>query len=156
MNKIILSVSIAMFISLIGCGGNKPTTTTTNNTSNAANTANKPANSENKTTETATTAGSPSSVVKDIYDNAMKRNCSAIPPMLTEDFRKAVGTSKDELEALCDSFTDSGKITAFEVKSENITGDSAKVKVALTYKDGKKEDKDENVKKSNGKWLMDS
>lgn len=156
MNKIILSVSIAMFISLTGCGGSKPTTTTANNSANAANTAPKPANSESKTTEATTTTGSPSSVVKDIYDNAMKRNCSAILPMLTDEFRKAVGTSKDEMDALCDSFTDSGKITAFEVKSETITGDSAKVKVALTYKDGKKEDKDENVKKSNGKWLMDS
>jgi hypothetical protein len=76
--------------------------------------------------------------------------------MLTEEFRKGVGTSKDELDALCDTFTDSGKLSSFEVKSEDLKGDSGTVKMSLTYKDGKKEDKDEHVKKSGDKWLMDS
>jgi hypothetical protein len=95
-------------------------------------------------------------VVKQIYDDAIKGNCSAIPPQLTDEFRKAVGTSKDELDALCDSFTDSKKIASAEVKSEEISGDSGKVKVALTHRDGKIEEKDERVKKVDGKWVMDS
>lgn len=116
---------------------------------------------ENKTTSPSSQAstsstGAASTVVKDIYDDAMRRNCSAIPAKLTEEFKKSVGTSKDELEALCDTFTDSGKLASFEVKSESLSGDSGTVKVALTYKDGKKEEKDERVKKSGEKWLMDS
>jgi hypothetical protein len=105
---------------------------------------------------TTVNAGSPSSVVKNIYDNAMKRNCTEIPPMLTEDFRQAVGTTKDELDALCDTFTDSGKLLTYEVGSENVTGDTATVKVWHSFKDGKKEEKFENLKKSGDKWLMDS
>lgn len=98
-----------------------------------------------------------STIVKEIYDDAMRRNCSVIPAKLTEDFRTAVGTSKDELDALCDTFTDSGKLASFEIKGEELKGESGTVKVALTFKDGKKEDKTENVKKSgDGKWLMDS
>jgi hypothetical protein len=151
MNRLFLSLAIAASIGLSACGGSK--TAATNN--NSTNTTNK-TTTENKSTPTTATAGEASAVVKDIYDNAMKRNCSAIPPMLTEDFKKAVGTGKDELDALCDSITDSGKLTSFEIKGETLTNDSGKVKVALTYKDGKKEEKEENVKKSNGKWLMDS
>lgn len=152
MNKIILSLSIAIIIGLTACGGSNQTTTTTNSAGNAPTKTNA---SENKPTLTVA-AGSPSSLVKDVYDNAMKKNCKAIPPMLTEEFRKAVGTTETELEALCDTFTDSNKLTSFEVKGETINGDSAKVKVALTYKDGKKEEKEENVKKQGDKWLMDS
>lgn len=109
---------------------------------------------ENKTIVSTSAA---STIVKEIYDDAMRRNCSTIPAKLTDDFRKAVGTSKDELDALCDTFTDSGKLASFEIKGEELNGDSGTVKIALTFKDGKKEDKTENVKKSNdGKWLMDS
>lgn len=104
----------------------------------------------------ATSADSPSGVVKAIYDNALKRNCAAIPTMLTEEFKKAVGTSRDELDALCDSFTDSGKLVSYEIKGEEIKGETAVVKVALTFKDGKKQEKEERVKKSGGKWSMDS
>lgn len=157
MNKLLLSLSAAIILSLTGCGGSGSTTTSGNT---SANQPTKTTASENKptekTTSTTATTGAASAVVKDIYDNAMKKNCKAIPPMLTEEFRKAVGTSEGELEALCDTFTDSGKLTSFEVKGETLNGDSGKVKVALTFKDGKTEDKEENVKKSGDKWLMDS
>lgn len=109
---------------------------------------------ENKTI---TSTSAASTIVKEIYDDAMRRNCSAIPAKLTDDFKTAVGSSKDELDALCDTFTDSGKLASFEIKGEELNGDKGIVKVALTYKDGKREDKNENVKKSaDGKWLMDS
>jgi hypothetical protein len=114
------------------------------------------ASTESKNTAPATSAGSSSAVVKEIYDNALKRNCAAIPPMLTEEFKKAAGTSKDELDALCDSFTDSSKLASFEIKSEEIKGEIATVKVSLKFKDGKTEEKSENLKNANGKWLMDS
>lgn len=152
MNRLLLSLAIAASFGLSACGGSKTATTNTNST----NSTNKTTLTENKSTQATATAGEASAVVQDIYDNAMKRNCSAIPPMLTEDFKKAVGTSKDELDALCDSITDSGKLTSFEVKGETLTNEAGKVKVALTYKDGKKEEKEENVTKSNGKWLMAS
>lgn len=148
MKKIIISLAILTSLICAACGSQNSTKTT------SLNAENKPTTAENK--PTTTSAGSPSSVVKDIYDNAMKRNCAAIPPMLTEDFKKAVGTSKDALDALCDTFTDSGKLTSVEVKSEEVKGDAATVKVSQTFKDGKKEEKFENLKKSDGKWLMDS
>lgn len=106
-------------------------------------------------TKSSATSGA-SAVVKQIYDDALKGNCSAIPPQLTEDFRKAVGTTKDELEALCDTFTDSKKIASVFVKDEEISGDTGKVKVALTHRDGRIEEKDERVKKVDGRWVMDS
>jgi hypothetical protein len=83
-----------------------------------------------------------------------KATAPAIPPHLTEEFKKAVGTSKDELDALCDSFTDSKKIASVEVKSEEISGDNGKVKVSLTHRDGKVEEKDERSRKVDG--IMDS
>jgi len=112
--------------------------------------------SSSTTSDARSITGGPSAIVKEIYDNAIKRKCEAIPPMLTPEFKKAVGTSKDDLEALCDSFTDSGKMTAYEIKSESVKGDTATVKVLQTYKDGRKEDKDERMKKDGDKWLMDS
>lgn len=78
------------------------------------------------------------------------------PPQLTEEFKKAVGTTPGELEALCDTLTDSKKIASAEVKSEELTGETGRVKVALTHRDGRIEEKDERVKKVDGKWLMDS
>lgn len=154
MKKTLVISILAIIIGSMACGGSK-TPTATNSTPNSTG---KTIASENKSTETTATAtaGEASSVVKEIYENAMKRNCSVIPPMLTEEFRKAVGTSKDELDALCDSITDSGKLTSYEIKGETTNGDSGKVKVAQTFKDGKKEEKEENVKKVGGKWLMDS
>lgn len=113
--------------------------------------------SSRKTSSPAAETGSDASaVVKQIYDDALKGNCSEIPKNLTDEFRKAVGSSPDALEALCDTFTDSKKITSVAVKSEEISGNSGKVKVALTHRDGKIEEKDEIVKKLEGKWVMDS
>ena len=143
-NFILLTI---LSIVSIGAACDKKTETTNGN---KTATENKP------TSASSTSATAASAVVKDIYDDAMRRNCSAIPAKLTEEFRKSVGTSKDELDALCDTFTDSGKLASFEIKSENLSGDSGTVKIALTYKDGKKEEKDERVKKSGDKWLMDS
>ncbi len=102
------------------------------------------------------TASSPSETVKSIYHHAIKRDCASIPPMLTEEFKKAVGSSKDSLEALCDTFTDSSKLSSFEIAGEEIKGDSATVKVKHTFRDGKTETKDERMKKVGDKWLMDS
>ena len=143
MKKLILATTLALISMGAACGTKSETSGT--NSGKAL---------ENKTISSTSAA---SSIVKEIYDDAMRRNCSAIPAKLTDDFKKAVGTSKDELDALCDTFTDSGKLASFEVKGEELNGDKGTVKVALTYKDGKKEDKNENVKKSaDGKWLMDS
>lgn len=143
MNKIIFLLTALFSMLLSACGGSTTATSPSGDT--------KP-----PTTSTSTTGSGATTVVKEIYDHAIKRNCAAIPPSLTEDFKKAVGTSSDALDALCDTFTDSGKVTSVEVKSEELTGDSGRVKVKLTFKDGKTEEKDENVKKVNGKWLMDS
>jgi len=149
MKNILILLTATLFMSA-ACGSKAASSGPATNTG-AANTA-----SDSKTTTTASTTGSPSATVKEIYEDAMKRKCDAIPPLLTAEFKKAVGTSKDDLEALCDSFTDSGKMTAYEVKSESIKGDTATVKVLQTYKDGRKEDKDERMKKDGDKWLMDS
>lgn len=145
-NFILLTI---LAIVSIGAACDKKTEATNGN---KTATENKPTSSSSAST----TSTAASTVVKDIYDDAMRRNCSAIPAKLTEEFKKSVGTSKDELDALCDTFTDSGKLASFEIKSENLSGDSGTVKVALVYKDGKKEEKDERVKKSGDKWLMDS
>lgn len=118
-----------------------------------ANNAGTPAG--NSTAAKASASGA-SAVIKKVYDHAIKRDCSAIPPMLTDEFRKAVGTSKDALDALCDSITDSGKVTSMEVKSESVTGDSGTVQVDMTMKDGSKSSKSERVKKAGEQWLMDS
>ena len=151
MKKIIILAALTILMICAACGS-KTENPSTNKTISST--------SENKSSTTSTssttTSGAASTVVKNIYDNAMKQNCAAIPPMLTEEFRKEVGTSKDALDALCDTFTDSGKLTSFEVKSEDLKGDSGTVKVALTFKDGKKEDKNERVKKSGNTWLMGS
>jgi hypothetical protein len=158
MKNIITLITLAAFLLCAACGGSPTANAPANKTNNNA-TENKSANSASSpvaNTGTAPASSGASAVVKDIYENAIKRNCSAIPPLLTEDFSKSAGTSKDELDALCDVFSDSGKITAVEIKSETVTGDSAAVKVILTRKDGKKEDKEETVTKSGDKWLMDS
>lgn len=159
MIKIVGMLMIASCLFGAAACGNKQAanTSATNGTNKTTSNENKSA-TENKSTSTTsnTTGGAASTVVKDIYDSAMKRNCSAILPMLTDEFRKGVGTSKDEMDALCDSFTDSGKLASYEVKGEELKGDSGVVKVLLTYKDGKKEEKEEKVKKADGKWLMDS
>lgn len=112
--------------------------------------------SSSSSTPAPASGDSASAVVKKVYDEAIKRNCSAIPPMLTENFRKQAGTTKDEMDALCDVFSESGKITSVDVKDEPISGDSGKVKVTQNFKDGKKVEKEENVKKENGKWMLDS
>lgn len=151
MKNLILITTLTV-ISICAACGSKTGSASDNKTTSATTT-------ENKTTSTSSassTNGAASTVVKDIYDDAMRRNCSAIPAKLTEEFKKSVGTSKDELDALCDTFTDSGKLASFEIKSESLSGDSGTVKVALTHKDGRKEEKDERVKKSGDKWLMDS
>lgn len=143
MKKLILATTLAIISIGAACGTKSETSGT------------KPGTALENKTLTSTSAAS--TIVKEIYDDAMRRNCSAIPAKLTEEFRTAVGTSKDELDALCDTFTDSGKLAGFEIKGEELKGDSGTVKVTLTFKDGKKEDKSENVKKSaDGKWLMDS
>jgi Domain of unknown function (DUF4878) len=150
MKKVNLSIAFICIAFIAACSTTAPNTNTS--------AVNRPAN-ESKTPAAppaTSLADSPSAVVKQIYDHAIKRNCAAIPPLLTEEFRKSAGTSKESLEALCDSITDSGKITAAEAADGAITGDSAKVKVIMTLKDGKKEDREENMKKVNGKWLMDS
>ena len=149
MKKIITLAALTILMICAACGSKSATPSTTKTTESTSG-------NKSSTTSTTTTGGAASTVVKNIYDNAIKRNCGAIPPMLTEEFRKGVGTSKDALDALCDTFTDSGKLTSFEVKSEDLKGDSGTVKVALTFKDGKKEDKEERVKKSGDTWLMDS
>lgn len=147
MKNLILAAILAIVSTGAACGAKTESATATKTDSAATETK----------TKTSTTTTEASTVVKEIYDDAMRRNCSAIPVKLTEDFKKAVGTSKDELDALCDTFTDSGKLASFEIKGEELKGDSGTVKVALTFKDGKKEDKTENVKKSgDGKWLMAS
>ena len=152
---IILTIATGSFL-LPGCAGNKPSPTNLNS-GTAANTAPpKDSKSPPPTSLTTSSAGSPSEIVKQIYEHATRRNCAAIPPMLTEDFRKAVGSSKDELDALCDTFTDSGKLISLEIAGEQITGDAATVKVSQTFKDGRKTEKEERVKKAEGKWLMDS
>lgn len=144
MKKLLTLTTLTILMLTAACGSKTGT----------ASTDKSAATTESKTTSTK--SGAASTMVKAIYDNAMKRDCAAIPAMLTENFRKEVGTSKDSLDALCDTFTDSGKLAGFEVKSEDLSGDSGTVKVALTFKDGNKQEKDERVKKSGDKWLMDS
>lgn len=107
-------------------------------------------------TTASTAGGEASAVVRKVYDDALKGNCSSIPANLTAEFREAVGTSDDALQALCDTFTDSKKITSVEVIGENVSGDDGKVQVALKHKDGKVEQREEVVKKLQGKWVMDS
>ncbi|MEQ1762330.1 MAG: hypothetical protein ABL984_04190 [Pyrinomonadaceae bacterium] len=104
----------------------------------------------------AATNAEASEVVKEIYELAIGRRCSEIPSKLSEDFRSAAGSSKDELDALCDSFTDSGKISSIAITTESITGDKGTIRVALTHRDGRVEEKDERVKRESGTWLMDS
>lgn len=145
MKDLIAGTLLAASIFAAACGGGAKATSNTANSS-------KPV-TETKTT---TAAGGPSETVKAIYQNAIKRDCAAIPPMLTDEFKKAVGTSKDGLDALCDSLTDSGKVTAISVTGESISGDTATVKVVHTLKEGKSENKEERMKKSGEKWLMDS
>lgn len=157
--RIYAATVLAALLACASCGG-KTSGNTANSSGSAANKTAPAGDSKTSTSSTSTqtstsSAGSPSTVVKAVYDNAMKRNCSAIPPMLTEDFRKEAGTSPDALDALCDTFTDSGKLASFEVKGEQLNGDSAKVTTALTYKDGKKEDKEDSLTKVDGKWLME-
>lgn len=136
-----LTATLIAFSSLAAaCGGANATTGTA------------PAGSN----PTAAKSGGASEVVKSVYDSAIKRDCAAIPPMLTDDFRKAVGTSKDSLDALCDSITDSGKVTSAAIIGENLNGDAGTIRVKQTLKDGSSIDKEERVKKSTGKWLMDS
>ena len=150
--KNLILVTVLAIISIGSACGSKSESTNSANKTNVNSSA-----TENKTTTSTATTSAASTTVKEIYDEAMKRNCSAIPAKLTESFRKEVGTSKDMLDALCDTFTDSGKLASVEIKGEELKGDAGTVKVALTYKDGKKEEKSENVKKSaDGKWLMDS
>jgi hypothetical protein len=144
MKKLLSLTALTILMLGAACGSKTGTASTEKNASTT----------DSKTTSTS--GGAASATVKSIYDNALKRDCGAVPAMLTENFRKEVGSSKDSLDALCDTFTDSGKLASFEVKSENLSGDSGTVKVALTFKDGKKQDKDERVKKSGDKWLMDS
>ena len=154
MKKIIVLILLGVFAMCAACGA-KPDTAAANK-SNSTTTENKTTGSSNSASST-TAAGSPSAVVKEIYDHAVKRDGKAILPLLTKEFRDGVGSdSKDNMDALCDSFTDSSKLTSFEVKDEKVTGDTATVTVSLTYKDGKKEDKTEKMKKADGKWLMDS
>jgi hypothetical protein len=146
MKKLLALMTCAILMTFSGCGAKTETGGAT-----------KPAATDSKTASSpAALGGAASAVVKNIYDNAVKRNCAEIPQMLTEDFKKAVGTSKDALDALCDEFTDSGKLTSFEVKSEDLKGDAGTVKVSRTFKDGKKDEKDERVKKAGDKWLLDS
>lgn len=151
---IILTIATGSFL-LPGCAGNKPSPTNLNS-GTAANTAPPKDSKSTPPATTTSTAVSPSEIVKQIYEHATRRNCAAIPPMLTEDFRKAVGSTKDELDALCDTFTDSDKLISFEIAGEQITGDAATVKVSQTFKDGRNTEKEERVKKAEGKWLMDS
>ena len=147
MKVFIFGTLLTASLAASACGGAKTATNSANN--NAA--ANKPAE-----TKPAYTTSGASETVKTIYANAIKRDCASIPPMLTEEFRKAVGTSKDELDALCDAFTDSGKVTAVNITGETVNGDSATVKIEQKLKDGKTESKEERVKRSGDKWLMDS
>lgn len=137
MKNLVLTAIVAAAITT-GCG---------------ANNAGTPAG--NSGTKAAAASGA-SAVVKTVYDHAIKRECAAIPPLLAEDFRKAVGTTKDELDALCDSITDSGKVMAVDVKSEALSGQVGTVQVDLTMKDGSKSSKAERVKKAGDQWLMDS
>ena len=138
----IVTIIIAVSAFITGCSSAR-----------SANTAaSKPADTKPATTN----VGGASEIVKTIYQNAIKRDCAAIPSMLTEEFKKAVGTGKDGLDALCDSLTDSGKVTAVTVTGEEMKGDSATVKVQHTLKDGKTENKEERMKKAGDKWLMDS
>ena len=148
--KSLTALMLAGSLLFAACSG-KPAATGTNSNANSTAKTTAPA------TPTTSPNGAASAAVRQIYDLAVKRDCAAIPPMLTDEFKKAVGTSKDELDALCDSFTDSGKITSVEVKSEDVKGEAATVKVTQNFKDGKKEDKEEKLKKSaDGRWLMDS
>lgn len=143
MKVLIIAMLIITSMLAAACSGTKATSATTDPA--------KPA-----TAAKTGSAASASETVKAIYQNAIKRDCASIPPMLTDDFKKAVGTSKDALDALCDSFTDSGKLTAIDIVSEVAKADSATVKVSQTFKDGTKESKDERMKRSGDKWLMDS
>lgn len=153
MKNIILIISLAILaIGGAACGGAKTDTTTGTKANNSA--------TDNKSTTSSTTttaaAGSPSATIKQIYELAIKRDGKAILPLLTEDLRKEVGTSNDAMDALCDSFTDSGKLTKVDVKEEKVSGETATVKVTLTNKDGKTSDKEEKAKKVDGKWLMEN
>lgn len=147
--KTLLIFTALLCVTFLAACGNK---TATNASNSSANTG-----ASNKMTGTAPapSGDSAASVVKKVYEEAIKRNCAAIPPLLTEVLRKETGT-KDEIEAMCDVFSDSGKITSVDVKDEPISGDSGKVKVTQNYKDGTKKEKEENVKKENGKWLLDN
>jgi hypothetical protein len=100
--------------------------------------------------------GEASQIVRKVYDDALNNNCASIPENLTQEFRDAVGSSQDGLQALCDTFTDSKKVTAVDVVGENISGDSARVQVALKHRNGKIEEREEVVKKLQGRWVMDS
>lgn len=146
MKKLTILSVLTIFAIGAACGAKTETKTISTTTGDGKST----------TSTTSTTGGAAATVVKNVYELALKRNCAEIPPLLTADFRQAVGTSKDALDALCDTFTDSGKLASFEVRGDELKGDSGTVKVALTFKDGKKVDKDERVKKAGDKWLLDS
>ena len=129
MKKLLILTALTIIMLGAACGSKSGTVSTEKSAS------------ATETKTTSTNGGAASATVKNIYDNALKRDCATIPAMLTENFRKAVGTSKDSLDALCDTFTDSGKLASFEIKSENLSGDSGTVKVSLTFKDGKKQER---------------
>lgn len=59
------------------------------------------------------------------------------------------------LDARCDTFTDSDKLASYEIKGEEISGDSAKVKTSLTFKGGKTEEEKHKLTKVDGKWLLE-
>lgn len=157
MKNIIATITLAAIAMTAACGGGASNTATSNNSANKpSNASASNASSTSSSTATPAAMGEASKVVKDIFENAIKRNCAAIPPMVVEDFRKEIKNTPDELEALCDLFTDSGKLESIEIKGETLTGDTGKVKVTRKMKDGKTEDKEEGVRKENGKWLLDS
>src|SRR5690349_13059358 len=91
--KSLTGLMIAAALLLAGCGTKQVVVSSNTSGSNTANPTNT---TENKSsTGNTTTSGSASAVVKQIYDHAIKRECSAIPPMLVDEFKKEVGTSKD-------------------------------------------------------------
>lgn len=163
MKNIIATIILAAIAMIAACGGGASNTTSTNAPANKS--ANTPANAAaNATANANSTASAPAGgdseaatkVIKDIYDHAMKGHCDAIPPLLTENFRKELTQSKDELKAMCDVLTDSGKVTTIDVEKAVVTGDKATVKVNLTKKDGTKDVEDIDLVKENGQWRADS
>lgn len=100
--------------------------------------------------------GSASGVVRKIYENAISGNCSQIPRDITTDLLQSIAASDPSMNTLCDSLTESKSVIGVDVIGETISEDHGKVQIALKHKNGRVEEREEVVRKLDGRWRMDS